>query len=248
VFEKPEFIAWANENIVFLVGYGGKSHGDGHGAAEGEGEGDGGKKEKKETKAAAKAGDCSLYPGLTCDDHERILKEATQGEGGPKLDCPGYPYSYMVAPDGTVEQHKKDRVVQELIDGVADFTKKVKLKPSKKYQGYLASLDAGDKARDAGKWKEAITAYQKVDAVAKKMPSLAAGLATRIDALNTAISESFQKTTSDEATDPVARIKAVKALRAQIGTKFTSGYLPVVADVDAWLKANPMPAPTAPAK
>jgi hypothetical protein len=242
VFENPEFIAWANETIVFLVGYGGKDHK----APEAAPEGEEGKAEG--TKHAPKAGECSLYAGLTCDDHERILEEATSGKGGPKLDCPGYPYSYMVAPDGTFEQHKKDRVVQELKDGVADFAKKVKLKPSKKYQGWLASLEAGDKARDAGKWKDAIAGYLKVDAVAKKAPSLAPGLSTRIEALNEAVAASFATLTSDAATDVVAKIKAARALRSQVGTKFSTGYLPVVAEIDAWLKANPMPAPAAPPK
>jgi hypothetical protein len=245
VFENPDFIAWANENIVFLVGYKGKEHGDAKPPVDGEGD-----KEKapKDAKQTAKAGDCSLYPGLTCDDHERILEEATTGKGGPKLACPGYPYSYLVAPDGTFEQHKKDRVVQELEDGVADFVKKAKLKPSKKYQGYLASLEAGDKARDGGKWRDAISDYLKVDGVVKKMPSLSTAVASRIEALNTAVAAEFGKVTADESVDLGARIKAVKALRGQLGTKFSSGYLPVVADIDAWLKANPMPAPAAPPK
>ena len=50
----------------------------------------------------------------------------------------------------------------------------------------------------------------------------------------------------------IAKIKSIRALRSEVATKFVSlppsGYLPVVADIDAWLKANPMPVAPPPAK
>ena len=238
MFVVPEFAQWANENVVFLVGYQGKSHKVDPAPANG-----------AETKVA-KAGECALYPGLTCDEHEKILTDATEGKGGPKLEVKGFPTSYMITPDGkTFEQHKADRAVKALEDGVADFAKKAKLKPSSKYQTYLTALTTGDKAVADGKWKPAITAYMTVDAVAKKMASLGARLGPKIDALNDAVVDAFGKLKDAAATDLVAKNKSIKALRADVGAKFTtSGNLAVVADIDAWLKANPPPAPTPPAK
>jgi hypothetical protein len=241
VFENSEFLQWAAENVVFLVGYEGKNHKFSWG--------DGGKGDKDEApKAPKKDGDCGLYPGITCDEHEQITKDAKAGTGGPKLEFKGWPSSFMVAPDGTVEKHTKDRSVKDLIAGVDDFAKKSKVKPSKKYQGYLTALEEGDKAVGDGKWKAAIAAYLKVDAVAKKMPSLAARLPARVDALNAKVAEAFAKARDDEATDLAAKVKAIKALRAEVGAKLASGPLPVVAEIDDWLKANPAPPASPPAK
>jgi hypothetical protein len=270
VFEQPEFLQWAAENIVFLVGYEGKNHKiswGSHGDAkdekgdkdekdgDGKDEKDGDGKDEKDGKAeepakpkAHKEGECKLYPGITCEEHEKIAKDAKEGEGGPKLEFKGWPSSFMIAPDGTVEKHTSDRAVKDLIAGVEDFAKKSKVKPSKKYQSYLTALDDGDKAALAGKWKAAIAAYLKVDAVAKKMPSLAAKLPARVETLNTKVAEAFAKSRDDEATDLVAKIKAIKALRSEVTTKLSSGALPVLADLDAWIKENPVPPAAPPAK
>jgi hypothetical protein len=261
VFEQPEFLQWAAENIVFLVGYEGKnhkiswgSHGDAKDGKDGDAkDGDEDRKDGKDGKTGERAkpkareGECKLYPGITCEEHEKIAKDAKEGEGGPKLEFKGWPTSFVIAPDGTFEKHEKDRAVKDLIAGVEDFAKKSKLKPSKKYQGYLAALEDGDKAVEAGKWKAAIAAYLKVDAVAKKMPSLAARLPARVETLNAKVADAFAKARDDEATDLAAKIKAIKALRAEVSAKLSSGALPVVADLDAWIKENPVP-PAAPAR
>ena len=174
------------------------------------------------------------------------------GTGGPKLVVQGFPTSFMITPDGKFEQHKKDRVVKDLIDGVAEFAKKSGLKPSKKYQAFLANFADGDKAVEAGKWKDAEAALLKIDAVAKKMPSLGCRLPAKLEALNDKVVEAFGKLRDAEGEDAAAKIKAVRALRSDVATKFVvlapTGYLPVVADLDAWLKANPMPAAPPPAK
>ena len=155
----------------------------------------------------------------------------------------------MIAPDGkTFEPHTKDRAVKDLEDGVGDFEKKAKVHPSKKYEGFLKALSDGDKAVADGKWKVAISAYLQIDAVAKKMPSLGGRLPAKLEALNDAVVTAFGKLKDDAATDLAAKVKAVKALRSDLGPKFATGTLPVVADIDAWLKANPPPAATPPPK
>ncbi len=236
MFENADFISWANENVVFVVGHKGKSHKDAGGGGDKDKDADG-KKSKP-----AKEGDCPLYPGITCEEHEKIMEDATGGKGGPQLSVKGYPTSYMIAPDGTFEQHRKDRAVKDLEDGVADFAKKSKVKPSKKYQVYLDALDAGDKAAQGGKWKDALAQYLKVDAAPKKMTSLASRLATHVDELNAKVVEAFGKVKDDASLDLVAKIKAVKALRSDVGAKLASGPLAVVAELDAWIKDNPAPA------
>jgi hypothetical protein len=261
VFENADFVAWANENVVFLVGHTGRNHKvtpkkddgkdkDGKNGDETPKDGapkDGEKPEPKGDPAAgaAKPGECTLYPGITCDEHEKIFADAKEGTGGPKLEVKGFPTSYMVAPDGTFELHTKDRSVKELEDGVADWTKKKALKPNKKFLTYLAALDEGDEDVEAGKWKAAIAAYLKVDAVGKKMKGLGASLAPKVTALNDAVVKAFAKVRDDESKDLAAKNAEVKALRADVSARFAAGPLPVVADLDAWLKANPPPPPPA---
>ena len=263
MFENADFIAWANENVVFLVGYTGKNHkvtpkadkkddpkpkddakpNDGDKPKDGETPAEPPKDADSKSEPAPKAGECTLYPGITCDEHEKIMADAKEGTGGPKLEVKGFPTSYMVAPDGTFELHQKDRSVKELEDGVADWTKKKALKPNRKFLGYLAALDEGDQAAEAGKWKAAIAAYLKVDAVGRKMKGLGASLAPKVTALDAAIAKAFATVRDDAAKDPAAKSAEIKALRADVSTRFAAGPLPVVADLDAWLKANPPPAP-----
>jgi hypothetical protein len=266
VFDNQEFIAWANENVVFLVGHEGKSH-SAYEAKPGDKDAKDDKKDGKDEKkdaekpepettkpeaakpeggdesAKAPAGGCSIYAGITCEEHEKVAADAKEGSGGPKLEFKGWPTSFMIAPDGTVEKHESDRAVKSLEDGVADFTKKKGLKPDKKFLTYLAALDEGDQATADGKWKVAITAYLKVDAVSKKMKGLGATLTPKVAALSDAIAAAFTKLKGDESKDAAAKFAAVKALRADVGARFAAGLLPVVADLDAWLKENPPPAP-----
>ena len=262
MFEDAEFIAWANENVVFLVGYEGKNHktpkakssegGEGGEGKDGKGDKEGADgdetKAKPEKKARASGHDCVLYPGISCDEHEKIMEDAKEGKGGPKLEVKGFPTSYMIAPDGTFEPHKADRKVKELEDGVADWTKKKALKPSKKYATYLQAFAEGEKAVDDGKWKAAVTAYLKVDAVGKKMHGLGATLTSRLEALDDAVTTAFEKARDDESADLVKKIATIKALRADVAPKFQMGTLGAVAEMDAWLKANPPPPPPPKAK
>ena len=74
-----------------------------------------------------------------------------------------------------------------------------------------------------------------------------ARLGPRVEALNDAVVETFGKLKDGAATDLVAKNKAIKALRSDVGAKFvSSGPLALVADIDAWLKANPPPVATPP--
>ena len=75
------------------------------------------------------------------------------------------------------------------------------------------------------------------------MKGLGATLTPKVTALNDAIAAAFAKLKDDASKDAAAKNAAVKALRADVGTRFAAGPLPVVADLDAWLKDNPAPAP-----
>ena len=75
------------------------------------------------------------------------------------------------------------------------------------------------------------------------MKGLGATLAPKVAALNDAVAKVFAKARDDEAKDLPAKIAAVKALKSEVGTRFAAGPLPVVAELDAWLKANPPPPP-----
>ena len=81
-----------------------------------------------------------------------------------------------------------------------------------------------------------------MDKKAAKLPeSVSKRLKDAVEALNKKAVEAFeaQKAESDAA----ARDKGMKALRAKVSGKIGATALPVLADIDAWLKANPFTAP-----
>ncbi len=271
MLESPEFIAWANENIVVVVGHQGRSHSayakkdvgdekptEDDEAGDGKPEGAKGDDEKPADPAPDEAkpqdappsaverdaGGCSIYPGLTCAEHEKIHEDAKTGT--PSVDFQGWPTSFMVGPDGTVERHKDDRQPKACIDVLADFQKGFKVKVSpKKWKGYLDAIAAGDKAVAEGRWKVALASYLSIDKEGKKLSSLQLELPPKVEALNARVTEAFAAL-RDGSTDLAATVKSVKALRSEVSAKLSTGPLPVLADLDAWLKANPAPAAAPP--
>jgi hypothetical protein len=268
VLEDEDFIAWANENVVVLVGNGngtgthktgakdddakgGKKDDDKKGIPRPEGEEpdakpeEGDSKPEEPTAGPAADVDCTYYPGLKCAEHVKALQDVRKPpEGVPEIpEWKGIPATFLVGPEGTVEECNEDRAPSSLQNAVEDLQKRLKLKTVsfKKYEGYLKAMADGDAAVEAGKWKAALAAYAKVDKDAKKLPGLTVRLGKRLEAMNAKVLEAFGK--AKEEADAAARLKAVKALRAEAGAKLASaGALPVVADLDAWIKENAAPA------
>src|SRR5688500_18247776 len=126
VLEDEDFIAWANENVVVLVG---NDNGTGkHKAAakkdddkknmpapdeepaKESDEGEGGKKEEEDPATKGGTGtagdvDCTYYPGIKCSEHVKVNSEIHK----PPADEPvipefkGIPASFLVGPEGTVK-------------------------------------------------------------------------------------------------------------------------------------------------
>lgn len=242
MLENEDFLTWANENIVTVVG---------HDGATGENK-QHEPVEVKDAKTKEVSKVCPLYEGLTCEEHQGIRREASNPKDGfGKIEVPsGFPNSWMVGPDGVVERiEPKDQQtagkVQELLQ---EFQKKYDGKPltMKKYEAYRKAMVEGDKAVEDGKWRAALAAYAKVDADAKKLPAgLAERLKAKIDAANEKVAAKFAEV-KDGDLDAAAKMKAVRALRGEVGTKFSTGHLAVVADIDAWIKEQA--AAAAPAK
>jgi len=255
VLEDPEFVTWANENVIVLVGHPKGSHQSVDVA----------KPAKGEPKSQ-----CSLYPGITCADHEKIYADATpakeekkdekakpapkakskkdEGPALPKLEVTGFPASYVVEPDGTIEKHGADRQPGSCKDRLLEVQRKFDENPVplSKWEAYKAAFAEGEKAWKDGKTKAALTAYAKVDADSGKLSKgTAEKLKARLEPINAKIAEKFaaaQKLSGDVA----AKVKAVKALRAELDVTLATP-LAVTADLDAWLKDNDAAAPAAPA-
>ena len=264
MLENSEFIAWANENVVMVVGH----QGTGHGAyaakkggeeakpadpkpedpkaddpkPEGDASSEGGTPEAK----PAGEKECTIYPGITCAEHEKIHEDAKTGS--PSVEFQGWPSSFMVGPDGTVEKHTRDRVTKDCIDDLLDFQKKFKVKISwKKWNAHLDALAAGEKAAEEGRFKAAFAAYASIEKEGKKLSSLQLALPAKVEALNARVTDAFAKT-RDASDDPAEKVKAIRALRGEVSAKLLKACLPVLAEIDAWLKANPAPAAVPPAK
>jgi hypothetical protein len=252
VFEDPEFIAWANENVVLLVGH----------AKAGHKTIDVAKPAKGEPKQQ-----CALYPGITCDDHDTVMKEAAVTAAGsadkdkdkpaakpkkgeakpvlPKMELKGFPSSFMLTPDGIFEKHEADRATGSCRDKLIEYQKKFDEHPIpySKWADVKKGLDEADAALKAGKLKPGFDALVKVDKdLAGQFPkAMDESWKTRLEALDKKVAAKVAE--AKKAKDPAAAKKAVQALHDDFGAALTAGPLPSVADMDAFLGvAAPAPA------
>jgi hypothetical protein len=242
VFENDDFITWSNENCVSAVGHNGATSGKDHDPIK---QTDPKTKEEKEI--------CPKYAGLTCAEHQAVRSAAdSPPEGWEKMpESKGVPINAVFGPDGKVEKidNVKALTAKSLIDYLTEYQKKFD-KPIgfKKWDAYNKSFEEGDKALEEGKWKAALAAYLKVDADGKKLSKgLAEKVKAKVEAANAKVVEAFGKIKDGDG-DAAAKLKAGKALRADVAAKFSSGALPVVADIDAWIKETTAAAAPAPAK
>jgi hypothetical protein len=228
VLTNDKFVEWANENIVCVVGHNEKEH----------------PTEYEDAKGKMKPG-CPLYRGLACEDHQKMVQEVmSPPEGLPKIAVGnGMPNSWLVAPDGTVVEIPRDaqQVASKIQEQVEEIQKKAgKVVTWKDYEKLNDSFAAGAKAVEAGDWKVAIGHYGAIDKKAAKLPeSVGKRLKERVEALNAKVVEAFEAVKGEA--DVVQRDKDMKALRAKVSAKIGTAALPVLADIEAWLKANPLP-------
>jgi hypothetical protein len=240
VFENDDFIAWANENCVVAVGHSGATPGN--------------EDHKPVTVTDPKTKEskeiCPKYAGLTCAEHQAVRSSAEQSppEGWDKMpESKGVPNNAVFTPDGKVQKldNKDALVAKTLIDTLtAHQPSKKDDKPIafKKWDAYNKAFDEGDKATADGKWKAAITAYAKVDADAKKLSKgITDKLAAKAKDLNDKVAAKFGEI-KDGSGDDAAKLKDVKALRAEVGAKLSTGGLAVLADIDAFIKEHSAPA------
>lgn len=240
MFENEDFITWANENCVVAIGHSGATPGNqDHKPV---------KVTDPKTKVESEV--CPLYAGLTCAEHQEV-RQGTENppEGWAKMpESKGVPNNAAFRPDGTVEKldNRVALVAKSLIDELtARQPNKKDDKPIafKRWDAYNRSFDESDKAVTDGKWKVALAALAKVDADAKKLSKgLTDKLTTKATALNDALAAKFGEI-RDGAADDAAKLKDLKALRADLTAKLTSATLPVVAELDGWLKEHATPAP-----
>lgn len=255
MFEDAEFIAWANENVVLLVGH----QKAGHKSI------DVAKPAKGEPKSQ-----CSLYPGISCDDHDTVFREAAITAGGsdkdkekdkpvarakkgeakpalPRMEIKGFPSSYLLTPDGTYEKHEADRATASCRDKLIEYQKKFDEHPIpySKYGDVKKGLEDADAALKAGKLKPGLDALVHVDRdLAGQFPkAMAEAWKARLEALDKKVALKFAE--AKKAKDPAVAKKAVQALREEMGTALTAGPLPSIADMDAFLGVPaPTPAPS----
>lgn len=251
MFEDPEFISWANENVVLLVGHPKAGHKSVDVA----------KPAKGEPKSQ-----CTLYPGISCDDHDAIFKEAALVAGGggdkdkdkpapkpkkgepklvlPKMEVKGFPSSYMLTPDGKLEKHEADRATASCRDKLVEFQKAFDEHPIpfSKFADVKKAVDEAEAALKAGRLKACLDACVKADReLAGQFPkAMAEAWNARLEALNKKVAAKFAE--AKKAKDPAAVAKAVQALRDEFGAALTAGPLPAIADFDAFLGTAPAPA------
>ncbi|MDF1701755.1 MAG: hypothetical protein P1V36_11420 [Planctomycetota bacterium] len=223
MLENKKFVAWANENLVVVVGHTQEDH----------------PTEYEDAKGKKQPG-CPLYRGMTCEEHRAIPRECmTGGEGIPTVKSTNMmPNSWLVTPGGEVTQiPSADQQSAGKIEEIVMEAQKAAGKHLtwKKYGKYLESFEASDGALREDKLKEAIKALQKVEKDSKKLPAgMQAQVTTRVDAINAKAVEAFEALKAGE--DVAAAMKAANKLKTQVGARFKRGYLPVVAEIKAWLK------------
>ena len=258
--DNDDFIKWANETIVFLVAHhdpkGHKPEKDETKNEEPAEEGEGGAAPAPSEEAPAespgelstgsKDGPCPLYPGLRCSHHETIARDFSNApEGLPKIpEHEGVPSSWLIAPNGDIKpiegaNQQSAGKIQDIADAwLKDLGDHI---PWKKWEKYQEAFRDGDDAVAKGDWKAALKAYSVVDAALKKAPeALSARLAERVKALEEKSSAAWAAVRDGEG-DLAAKHKAAKDLLAKVSQRLSSGPLPVKAEIETWVKENPLP-------
>ena len=225
-------MAWANDNVVCVVGHNGATGGkEDHKPAE-----------ETDPKTKVTRSFCPKYRGLTCDEHQKVQADVqSPPEGFGKITLPnGVPNTWIITPAGEViEVAGADRMSPKAItEKITAILKAASPKPIpyKTWQAYAKSFTDADKATEDGKVKDAMTLLAKVDADAKKLSKpLAEKWKAKVDALNAKVASKFDEIKIGSL-DAAGKAKAVKALRAEAATKLSTGNLPALADLDTWLK------------
>ena len=254
VLEDVEFAKWAAENVIVLVGHPKGAH-------------------KSEDVAKPAKGEpktqCSLYPGITCADHEQIFADATgkalpgakdekakpakkakkdDGPALPKLEVKGFPASFVIGPDGTFETHGADRQPESCKNRLLELQKKYEENPVplSKWGVYKAAFADGDKAWKDSRTKPALLAFAKIEADSAKLAKVVAEkLKTRLDAIDAKAAARFAALEKASG-EPATKVKSVRAIRAELDVAMVTPLATMTA-IDAWLEAND-PAGPAPAK
>ena len=159
MLENEEFATWTNENCLCVVGHDGATGGkDDHKPAE-----------ETDPKTKEKRSVCPLYHGLTCDEHKAVKADALNPkDGNPKIEFPNtVPHTWMIGPGGIVERmdQKAAGLTKTAIEALVAFQAGYPDKPvpSKKFEAYKKLFADADKAIEAMKWKDALSAYGKID-------------------------------------------------------------------------------------
>lgn len=224
MLENKKFVAWANENIIVVAGQTETEH----------------PAEIEDAKGKAVPG-CSLYPGLTCEQHKAIPGECRRpAEGLPAIEITNMmPNSWLVSPSGEVVQ--VESAVQQSAGKIEELVAEMQKEHGKpltwkKYKKYQEAFELGDTALGGGKLKAAIKAFQKVEKDAKKLPeAMKEEVQKRLDAVNAKAAEAFAGI-RDGSEDLTVKLKAANKLKTEVGARFKQGYLPIVDEIKVWLK------------
>jgi hypothetical protein len=221
----PAFAAWANEHLVLLVGHSDPNH-----PADVEG---------PDGKPVA---GCPVYPGLLCEQHRQVDVDVEVGENGLPRIAVGNdrPTAFLLSPGGDAVRVAGSALYEGgMIREKAEAVQKAAGAPvtRSQHEAYGAAFAAVREAAEAGRFKDALKAFQAVEKEAKKVPpSYAAEVDARRAALDAAVRAAFEKLRDAEGGEDAARLKKVVALRQEAGQRLAGGYLPSIATIDAWIR------------
>jgi len=221
----PAFASWANEHVVLVVGHSDPNH-----PADVEG---------ADGKPVA---GCPVYAGLLCEQHRQVDVDVEAGEDGRPRIAVGNdrPTAFLLSPSGESTRIAGSALYEgEMIREKTEAVQKAAgaLVTRSQHQAFLAAFATVQTAAEEGRFKDALRAFQAIEKDAKKIPpSYAAEVAARREALDAVVLAAFARLRDDPALDETARLKKVVALRQEAGQRLTTGYLPAIAAIDAWIR------------
>jgi hypothetical protein len=248
VLESAEFGEWADEHVVVAAAHGRGSHGTVDVAKPAKGD------PKKQ---------CALYPGITCEQHDAIWKDA-QGKNddkdadkakkpvSKKKDAPpppptfrvtGIPASFVILPDGTSVEHKAHGEPGSCRAFLEEQQKKAEEHPIplSKWGDVKAAWAEAEKAFRASRWKATLEAIAKAEAaVGGALPaSYVERVRTKAEAIDAKLAAKVAD--AQKLKDPAAAARALAAAKAEFGVAIAiaSAPLPSLAALDAALEALP---------
>lgn len=187
---------------------------------------------------------CSLYPGLSCNEHVDAAVDVDTGRDDGLVKVPFqelHPSTWLVAPTGGVTQvPEDDQFLPARIRARVEALQKTlgAAVPAKQGAGLLDLARKADEALDAERWRDALGHLAALgQAVKPPHAALEAWLGERVERADRNVTWAFEELRESKRTTDAEKRVAAERLLAAVDVEVLGARPPVHAALKAWLDA-----------